>query len=90
MVNTLGGKEKNTFKTMGAFFFSSIYVLKCLFTITTEKETLFQRIFTMLGRLEFVAKCDEFELGPAACERMGTRCPLFYFSHVVVIYAAFQ
>lgn len=39
----------------------------------------------MLGRL-----CDEFELGPAACERTGTRYPLFYFSHVVVMYAAFQ
>lgn len=30
-------RKKNTFKTMGAFFY--IYVLKCLFTITTEKET---------------------------------------------------
>lgn len=46
-------RKKKDVQNNEGLFFSSIYVLKCSFTITTEKETFCQRIFTMLGRLEW-------------------------------------
>lgn len=71
-----------------------IYVLKCSFTITTDRKTFFHRILTLHGRLEFEAKYDEFDQGPAACEGMSTRYHFLlsepFVSHMVIIYTAYQ
>lgn len=77
-------RKKKTFKTMRAFFFIDIRIQMLVYNNDWERKILSANIYNA-----WQAWVTNLILGPLDANelfRMGTRCPPFYFSHVVVIY----